>query len=367
MDLSDLTPVYEAEGPFVTVHVVTPSATEDAAQQLEIRWKDLARELHDRGVDAATREALSDARGGHADGESRLLVAAGGRVLLNRALPTAPAQDSVHLGALPRLLPVVEARGRELRHILVVTDRAGADLRVHGPAEELDDTVKGSRPLQQGTTGNAGRGELTHLHRVEQSWEQSAGAVATRIQEYATATKPQVVVLAGDVRAVELVRDALPPQLAALVTVVQGTRHADGSEHELDRQVAEALEEHRRREVAELLARYAQERGQHDLAADGAPATVAALRMAQVDTLLLADPVDTDQEAFFGPDPTLLALDRQELLDLGVAEPAAAPLVDVLLRAAVGTSAAVRVVPGGTDDAPTDGVGALLRFATPTP
>lgn len=362
MDLSDLTHLYEADGPFVTVHVVTPSATEDAAQQLEIRWKDLVRELDDRGADPATRDALSEARGGHTGGASRLLVAAGGQVLLNRDLSLAPAQDTVHVGPLPRLLPVVEERGREVRSLVVVTDREGADIAVHGPRGDAEDAVDGGSAVQQGSSG--GFGELAHLHRVEQSWEQSAGAVAERIEHFARTTKPEVVVLAGDQRAVELVREALPAPLAGLVTVVPGTRHADGSEQLLSDRVAEALRAHRAAEVVELLGRYAQERGQQDLAADGAAATVAALRMAQVDTLLLGDPVDEEQEAWLGPDPTLLALDRQELVDLGVAEPVSAPLVDVLIRAAVGTAAAVRRVPDSLDDAPTDGVGALLRFAT---
>jgi hypothetical protein len=44
-----------------------------------------------------------------------------------------------------------------------------------------------------------------------------------------------------------------------------------------------------------------------------------------------------------------------------VDHPVEAPLVDVLVRAALGTSAGVRLVPA--DRAPTDGVGAVLRWS----
>lgn len=366
MDLSDLTSVYEAEGPFVTVHFAVPSTTEDAAAQLDVRWRDLVRELAGQGVDEGTRDALTAARGGHAqgEGEGRLMVAASGRVLLVEALPQAPPQDSVRVAALPRLLPAVEARARDVPHIRVVIDRQGADIRVHGLHRDLEDQVEHGGALKQGSTGNAGFGELSHLHRVEQSWEQSAEAVATRVEKYAKAVRPAVIVVAGDVRAVELLRRELPAPLEPLVEVVTGTRHADGSEGLLEERVAAALAERTERDTQALLERYAQERGQHDLAADGPEATVAALRMAQVETLLVGDSVDEERGAFFGPDPTLLALVRQELVDLGVGEPQTAPMVDVLLRAVVGTAADVRRVPDDNGVTPALGVGALLRFAT---
>lgn len=367
MDLSDLSAVYEAEGPFVTVHFAIPSKTEDAAQQLEVRWKDLVRELDELGVDEQTREALTEARGGHEPGQSRLLVAAGGEVLLVESLPDAPAHDSARLDALPHLLPVVHGRGMDLRHILVVTDRQGADITVHAPGAELADEVKGGRIWKQGTTGAPGRGERKHLNRVEQSWEKNAEAVAERVEVFAKTLKPDVIILAGDTRAVEMLQRDLPGSMQPLVAVVQGTRHADGSEELLEQHVRDQLEKRRLDELRELLAKYAEERGQDDLAADGADATVGALRMAQVDTLLLAETVDQERGGYFGPDLTLLALDRQELLDLGVEQPQAAPLVQILIRAAVGTAADVRTLPadlGG--DGPTEGIGALLRFATPS-
>ena len=85
--------------------------------------------------------------------------------------------------------------------------------------------------------------------------------------------------------------------------------------------------------------------------------------MSQVDTLVLTDARTGDATLFFGPDPTHLALTAQELLDLGVEQPWSAPAADVLIRAALGTAAEVRIVAGDVEQAPAGGIGALLRYA----
>lgn len=62
-----------------------------------------------------------------------------------------------------------------------------------------------------------------------------------------------------------------------------------------------------------------------------------------------------------------MALTEQELRDLGVESPEQADLADVLLRAALGTAAGVRIVPADVADAPAGGVGAVLRYADDSP
>jgi len=107
--------------------------------------------------------------------------------------------------------------------------------------------------------------------------------------------------------------------------------------------------------------RFQEERGQRDRAADGPKATVEALGRAQVGTLLLYDDPSDERTAWFGPDATHIALDASTLKDLGV-EPQQARLTDVLIRAAIGTGASVRIVPDTGPGSPTEGVGALLRY-----
>jgi hypothetical protein len=72
---------------------------------------------------------------------------------------------------------------------------------------------------------------------------------------------------------------------------------------------------------------------------------------------------DSTRQGWFGPDPTHVALGESELRDLGVEQPQQAALEEILVRAALGTAAEIRFVGGGMEQAPSDGVGALLRYA----
>jgi hypothetical protein len=89
--------------------------------------------------------------------------------------------------------------------------------------------------------------------------------------------------------------------------------------------------------------------------------------MGQVDTLLLVDRAGDDRTAWVGDRPELLSTDRDLLTELGVAEPAEAPLADAAVRAAIGTGAAVHVLDPETENAPSEGIGGLLRFSLPPP
>src|SRR4051812_7433654 len=128
MDVQTLTKLYSVDGPFTTIYLDTTSDVEDAAERLELRWKNVLRELETQGVDEATRSALTDARGEHGRGNTRVLVAARGGVQLAISLPQPPAQEEVVTGPLPRLLPLVDALTLQLPHVVVLADRKGADV-----------------------------------------------------------------------------------------------------------------------------------------------------------------------------------------------------------------------------------------------
>src|SRR3954468_22551963 len=117
MDASTLAKLYAIDGPFVTIYLATPSDTEDAAEQLETRWKNVTRELAEAGVDAATITALSGARGTHDRGNTRVLVAAHGKVHLAISLPQPPAREEIVTSALPRLVPLLDAMTLQVPHV----------------------------------------------------------------------------------------------------------------------------------------------------------------------------------------------------------------------------------------------------------
>jgi hypothetical protein len=84
-----------------------------------------------------------------------------------------------------------------------------------------------------------------------------------------------------------------------------------------------------------------------------------ALQTGAVGTLLVHDEVDDLRTAWFGPEPLQVGIDRESAAGMGVDEPWEARAVDVCIRAALGSSADVRVVPKAVL---TDNVGAILRF-----
>ncbi len=140
------------------------------------------------------------------------------------------------------------------------------------------------------------------------------------------------------------------------------------------------MSSYERQQTDQVLDEYARERGRGVAATEGLEATVAALQQAQVETLLLVDHPEADGEAWIGPGPTLLALSEQELRDLGVDNPERDRADAALVRALVGTDAAIAVLTdvanrdpldSADDDAGPhveppihleDGVGAVLRY-----
>jgi hypothetical protein len=371
MKLQELGPLYRLQGPVVTWYLPTEPA-EDTAQQLEIIWKNGLRDLTEQGVDDATIEALTAVR--RTTGEeagTRVLVAAAGEVHLDEHLQPPLITAELSVGPLPRLLPLVAWMGGHRPHVVVLTDREGADVIAYPatggqPVKEVS-AQTAEWPVHK--TGTGGWAAKRFEASVEESWERSAERVATLVDDVARRVDPAVVIGSGDERAITLLRDHLPTHLQeTFVTLPGGGRHADGSDEELIRRVAEAVAASAAQEDVEVLERFEQARGRGEGAADGVRPVVSALQKAQVDTLLVAPASwrDSDRTLGYGPEPTELAVDDSDLEAMSVDNPEHAPLIDVVLRAAFGTDAGVVAIGESTDAAPRDGLGALLRFdATP--
>jgi hypothetical protein len=365
MNASTLAKLYAIDGPFVTIYLATPSDNEDAAERLETRWKNVTRDLADAGVDAATIDALSAARGSHDRGSTRVLVAAHGTVQLAISLPQPPAQEIVTTGQLPRLVPLLDAMTLQIPHVVVLADRSGADILAYttGPDPVETEQVQSDRwPVHK--TGRGGWSTKRYDATVHNNWHENAKDVAVTVDKIAADISARLVVAAGDTMALQLLEEHLPTALHELyVSLPGGGRHLDGSDEVVADRITSAIADRVAADTVDLLEDFSEQRGRDDRAADGITATVDALRKGQVGTLILTDVRDVNQTAFFGPDPVHISLSAQELLDLGVEQPWEAPLDEILVRAALGTGADVRFVGGGTEQAPTGGVGALLRYA----
>lgn len=367
MDLRELAPVLTADGPFVTVHVDSESRVERAAPKYDLEWKNVLRELGDLGVDRETLQAIERAKGDHAEGGSRLVVATphDHSVKLAVSLPDPPAGPVVDVAPLPHLLPLVKDLRSRVPYVVLLVDRTGADLWAWYDERKTAGllSLQGSSEVQRSPKDSSWV-HLQHQHQVEAAWETSVAkdvvALLTRVSDH---VRPELVLAVGDDRELAEVRAHLPGSLRDRWQELPGSRAADGGKELVAQRARDAVARHVALRTLDLMERYAEERGQLVRACEGVVDTVAALRKAQVETLLLTTRLPESCSLWFGPEPLSLATSASELRELGVDEPIEGPLVDVLLRAAIASDADVEVVPHELDEAPHEGVGALLRYA----
>jgi hypothetical protein len=386
---AEIARVFEADGPFTSVYLDTEGDVEQAADRVALRWKNLRGSMLAAGVPVATVAAIDPlVEGSYMAGATLAVIAAvdGPRYAAN--LPDPPPRDTLlRHGALPDVVPLLAAAQAAVPHVAVLTDRTGADMAARGVADEAAraERVEGRVTPHLHKPQAGGWSQPRFHHRAEAIWESNASEVADALARLVDQVRPRFVAAAGDVRAIQLLREQAPKRVRELLCVVGGELGAlEAVFAEADKLAAATVEADNRA----LLDRFAEELGQAATGAEGgaqavegAAATLAALARGQVATLLLTGLfLDDRRTAWFGPAPTDVAADRDALVGLGVPGPVEGRLVDVAVRAALGTGAEVRVLdpadetrsaegrgathdaPAPPDHAPGEGLGALLRF-----
>lgn len=361
----EIAALYEERGLIASLYLDLSGRVENAATHIEARWRALRDQLRAAGADEATVRALDDQVALCEPGD-RTLVAftAEGDVRLAQQLD-GPAQDLAWFGALPFGIPLLARLQASIPRVVVLVDRTGADLIVWpgGLQPGWTQQVQGSQDeIERNAPG--GWSQPRYQHRAEDSWQRNAAEVAAAAAAAAEKVHAHLVVLAGDVRSVEYLREQAPARLRPLVHVLDhGGRHPNRAAALHAHQIREQVTAVAAAETARLLERFQQERGQRDQACDGVPATITALARGQVATLLVPNDCADERVGWFGPRPTQLATQRRTLAEADVAPTTAGRLLDILVRAALGTGAEVHVIPPDMRDVPADGVGALLRYA----
>ena len=369
MQLSDLTPVLSAQGPFLTVHVGAESAVEQAADRYDLAWRNVEKRLAELEVPSELVQAVLSAKGEHSDGDARLVLASvpEGRVVLSEPVTTRPVTDVVEVRPLPSVLPLVSDVTARVPHVVVNADRTGADVSAWFDTSKVarEVEVKGTQ-LHLHKVQGGGWSHRRYQHRSENQWRKNGEDIAETAAQLAGQIEAELIIGVGDEREVEIVRNALPAPWQDKYETVPGGRGEGGEDFNAQR-VRDAVALHVAHETLDLLTEFAQERGQTKRACDGLEDVVQALRKAQVESLLLTTELTTASEGapslFYGAEPTVLGTTREEVTDLGEQSPQEGPAVDVLIRAAVATGAEVHLVPHEPKTAPNGGVGAVLRYA----
>ena len=391
MHHAEIARVFEADGPFTSLYLDTEGDVEQAAELVALRWKNARGAMLAAGVPVATVNAVGPlVAGSHTAGATLAVIAGRQGPRYSANLPERPPRDILlRHGPLPDLVPLLAGRQAAVAHVAVLTDRTGADMAARVADDVTAERVSGRDTPYIHKPQAGGWSQPRYHHRAEAIWESNAAEVADALTRLVDQVRPRFVAAAGDVRALQLLREHAPKRVRELLTGVGGEYPSlDAVFAEADKLVAATVEADNRA----LLERFAAELGQAagapgPLAVEGAEATLAALGRSQVETLLLTGLfLDDKRTAWFGPAPTDLAVDRDALVGLGVAEPEPVKgrLVDVAVRAALGTGADVRVLdpadqtrpaagrgathdaPAPPEHAPAEGLGALLRFAVGT-
>ncbi|MFQ1000924.1 Vms1/Ankzf1 family peptidyl-tRNA hydrolase [Modestobacter sp. SSW1-42] len=368
MDVTFLDAVFSAPGPYATVCVDVTHNTETADTELELKVRAVAEELTAQGapepvVDTVRARLLQANEGGQlATLRGRaLVVAADGSVVLDEALADSPREPVTSWSPVPALLPVLRQLAGRVPHVVVVADRVGADVQVaSGTGQQVETQKVDGDTFHMRKVQVGGWAHNTYMHTAENQWEENAGQVAAAVNEAVTRDRSRFVLLAGDVRARQLIADKVGQEASqVLVSIDEGGRAAGADRDVITARASELIAENEAAETTRVLEQI-DAASAHGLAVTGTALVVEALRKAQVETLVLADRPD-DEQLHVGPGPLELGVSAEDVAALGVTDTQVVPADLGLLRAAIGSSAAVVVVPRSAmpGDIP---VAAVLRY-----
>ncbi len=366
MNVSFLEPVLAAAGPFATVCADVTHTTENADTELDLRVRAIAQELTGQGapepVVEAVRGRLLEGNDGGEAGTLRgraLVVAADGSVVLDEVLAAAPGQQLASWSPQPDLLPVLRHRAGRVPHVVVIADRVGADIVVVGDSGQPGETQVEGDSFHMRKVKVGGWAHNTYMHTAENQWEENLGRVADELGRLVREVPVEFVLVAGDVRARQILADKAAPAWADLVvSMEEGGRAAGATREPVDTRAAELVAEHEARLIAGTVEKI-EAAGAHGLSVTGTDRVVEAMRKGQVETLLLADDPD-DEQLLVGGSPLELGVRQQDMDALGT-HGTVVPADRALVQAAVATAADVVVAPRSAmpDQVP---VAAVLRY-----
>jgi Bacterial archaeo-eukaryotic release factor family 2 len=371
VDLGFLRPLFGETGDYVSVYLDTDRSHENALTAIELRWNAARQRLAEAGAGPASLDAAAAVAGAPGEARGYAVFAQAGAVTFTGALDAPPRREIARLAPLPHLMPLLAQRRPPIPHLRVSATRTGGEIvAIGGTGWSWRDWVAGEQwPVHKSSVG--GWSQPRYQRSVEETWDENAKTLATEVDAVAGRIGAQHVIVSGDVRARSLLLEHLSTPLRESAAVLEEEVSAD----------SQAMTEAADRALSEWAGRRCRERfgdwqGRlaHGLAVQGLARTMAAFRNGQVSDMFLADDPTSTASAWIGPAGSDLAASRGELLELGVAAPAADRADAALVRAIAHTDAELHFLPAdlvetGNPEAcggiarPLDGVAATLRFS----
>lgn len=368
MDLSRLRPVFDAVGPFLTLHLEVGRTDENGVEQQEARWTRVRHDLEHGKYDEKLVEQVGERllENTHVPGEVRRTIVANADSILLDDVQAGHSHypEVVDHGDLPELSGWLAHEDMGVPFVLAVVDRVGADIDVHWALSRpavASETVTGS-DLYITKVHPGAWSDRSYDQNVENTWRRNADEVADAVHSLVREHRPRAVLVAGDVRARTEVVGALErehvDQLASILQVESGGRGEGASEEALWDEVRGHLRDLAATAEAEVTAALDEARGRAEGAATGLDEVLEALAKAQVERLVVDLGALEDKTVTPRRHP-----------GLALPEPAASadelPAARALVAAAALTGAQLTLAPAEMTRG--GGVSALLRWSDNAP
>ncbi len=347
--------------PVATIVLAGPGFEGDVQSRLDIRTKDIRRQLEDAELPAAVVDQVAEQIQGIVGDDGLGIVADADGILTSTLVGVEEDAEVVQVEGLPRYVPFVRDRFVNRPHLVVRCDRVGAHIARVDRGEIVSDTEVVGDDENVRKVHAGGWSQRRFQNRAEHTWDENAKEIAETIVSEADAIAAELLVVTGDTRAVQLVAEHLPERFSDHLALDDHQPTDEASDAVVFERAMTLVKDRVGRELVEVLERFSENRGRGEGAAEDVSDVLAALRQGAVDTLLVSG--DSGQLVHVAKDePMQLALDRDAITDLGFDDVIEARLTDAAIQSALVGGARVMIVPEHGPNGPKDSLGAILRF-----
>jgi hypothetical protein len=348
------------------VHVDAAALFDGSGQDAETRRQDIQDSLAAAGApqsDRSTIDRILAEPTGVGGPCSRFLVVTNGEPAIDE-LVAGPmlSAEIVSYSTVPNLLPLLIDRNNDALYLIVEAGREGGEIQAfrarHNGTLHHEDIQGRTDSLNKVQAG--GWSHSRYQHHSEEIWKQNQNQLAEAVDALVRELRPRLVVIAGDLRAVQLLSEELAPASREITsTVATHVRAAGSSRDALDEHVAAKLDELRANDEAAAVDRLSA--GDFENGAVGVGAVLHALQQGQVETMLLDLDTLGDRQLFALASEPWVASAPEEALGVPVLQSVPAALA--LARAALVADSRLMFVDAGRLPQRA-GVAAVLRWPT---